>query len=353
MSEASQNMRWSDLPPVWLVGLAHALPERVVTSDEVIAMVRRADPTWKISSAALTRLSGVRERRYADSSTCSSDLAAQAGRAVLDRYGCPASDVDVLIFASATQDVAEPATSNRVQELTGCTSARVFDVKNACNSFVDALDVAASLIQTNRARTVLVTAGEVISGCISYRRLEGVEPSAMIAGLTLGDAGAAALLTATDELGAVARIGPATFLSCGENWQLSRVMAGGTIRREDFTDRYFISESAKLFDLAVDLIPQIVRSTLDSVGWSAEGIQLAVPHQVSLSLTDRLCRETGIPHESAVRTGRDYGNTAAASIPLALSRELEDRGFLPERTLLVGGAAGFSAACMALSGIVP
>ncbi|MCG7754874.1 3-oxoacyl-ACP synthase, partial [Flavihumibacter cheonanensis] len=93
----------------------------------------------------------------------SSDLAAQAGIQALADAGLQPEDIDLLIFAAATHDINEPATANLVQVKTACRHAHVLDIKNACNSFLNALDIAASLVQTGRARRVLIASGEMLS----------------------------------------------------------------------------------------------------------------------------------------------------------------------------------------------
>jgi 3-oxoacyl-[acyl-carrier-protein] synthase-3 len=296
-------------------------------------------------------VTGIEERRYAEAGQCSSGLAAAAASTLVRAERVPLSSIDTLIFAAASHDVAEPATANRVQALLGCTSARAMDVKNACNSFLDGLDVGRALVLSGRAERVMVVSGEVLSPFVELSIPDGVPREEMIGGTTLGDAGAAALIE-SERLGCtdpLASIGAGRFTTLGEHWSSSRILAGGSLRGRDFSDAYFRSDSRKLFSLAIEHVGAAVADVLAQEGWSANDVDLVVPHQASAAVTHRICAVTGVDPNRCVLTGERFGNTAAASIPLALS-VASDEGLLKraERVLLVGGAAGFSAAAVPL-----
>lgn len=334
---------------VGLLSMAHYLPSRVVTTPELAASFRDASGKQVIGARALQRLTGVRERRWAAIDEYSSDLAGQATTKALDRSNLRSEDVDLLIFASASHDVAEPATANRLQVLTGCSNARVLDVKNACNSFLDGLDVAKAMIDLGRVRNAVVATGEVISPFVSLQVPTGEDPMSLLAGLTLGDAGAAAVLVpASDEC--LATLGQGFFLTFGEHWDVSRIMAGGSMRGRQYDEAYFWSDSAKILGLAIEHVPTVVKQALEAADWTPADVDLVVPHQASVRVIQSICAASGIPFERCVVTAEHLGNTAAASIPVALSIALE-RGLPAEchRALLVGGAAGFSAAAVPLT----
>ena len=129
---------------------------------------------------------------------CSSDLAAAAAQRAMAAADIEPRDVDLLIFASASHDVAEPATANMVQIAFGCDRAAVMDVKNACNSFLNGLDVAQAFIETGPGATrVVVAAGECLSPTIKWNIAGSDELPVRLAALTLGDAGAACVLEAS------------------------------------------------------------------------------------------------------------------------------------------------------------
>jgi 3-oxoacyl-[acyl-carrier-protein] synthase-3 len=294
----------------------------------------------------LQRLTGVQERRYANADEASSDLAARAASRALSGCRLDREAIDVVIFAAASHDVAEPATANRVQELLGCEGARAVDVKNACNSFLDAIDLARCLIRSSAADHVLVATGEIISRFVSLQASEQVSVVELIAGLTLGDAGAAAVVSA-DRGFIGAEILPGSFASFGSHWQASTILAGGTWPWTHRALPYFVSDSRAILDLAMTHVPKVVGDALCLAGW--EDIDLVVPHQASVALIRKMAAVLNIPLAKCIITGDVLGNTAAASIPVALSIALQTgrikRG---ARVLLAGGAAGFSAAAVPL-----
>lgn len=285
--------------------------------------------------------SGVSERRYAQAPLSSADLAAKAATAALEDGGREPEDVDLLIFASASTAMLEPATANLVQELVGCTHARVFDLKNACNSFVDALDVAQTYVEAGRSQRALVAAGEVNSPAIKWEIRDRTELTRLIAGLTLGDAGGACIVEWTDQHDR--SILPGQFLSDGSLWRLSVVMSGGTLLRHDLSQIHLECDSIALQQVGNDLIPGAIAGALERVGWKPQDLSLVVPHQVSDGAIDGICDLVGLDPSRCTRTLREHGNTAAASIPLGLSLAKRDGLLNPGgKVLLVGASAGFS-----------
>jgi len=348
ISSAGAAPTGSTTRPVWMRHIAHFLPDRIVSSDELARTFVDSEGREIMSGRALQRLTGIRERRYAAPGVGSSDLASSATVKLLAECDIRPEAIDTLISASASHDVAEPATANRLQHLSGCTRARVFDVKNACNSFLDGLEVAASLVACGRADHVVVATGEVISRTISTVSPDRNSVSDLLAGLTLGDAGAAALISASPS-GALARVLPAKSRSIGSYWNRSALMAGGNLTTPESEVPYFVSDSQTIFELVLEHVPALVREALDEQGWLVDEIDIAIPHQASILLIRELAKACGFPFERCMVTSDHLGNTAAASIPVALSLALEGgRLQRARRVLLVGGAAGFSASVIPL-----
>ncbi len=328
-----------------IAGIGHVLPERTVTSTEIEDRVREGIDERLMRAGVIEGLAGVRQRHHVEPGTTSSDLAAQAAIKALDDAGMVPEDIDTLIFAAASHDISEPATANIVQVKSGCCNAAVVDVKNACNSFINGLDFASSLIETGRAERVLVANGEVLSPFINYD-IKGIRDlRTKFAALTLGDGGAAAVLTPEDS--GARGIYPGKFMSDGSHWELSTILAGGTLMIHDFSRGFFECHSSELQDLAVTTLPPVIKDALFSVGWTIDDVDLFVPHQVSLSVIERLCNVFAMTTERCMITVDRYGNTAAASIPLALSTaKAEGRLHRGDKVLLIGGAAGWSAGVM-------
>jgi 3-oxoacyl-(acyl-carrier-protein) synthase III len=331
-----------------LTGVGCWLPDQVITSEDIERRVANSSTDFTLPAGLIRLISGVEERRYATTTTTSSDLAAAAGLNALCHAGIPPDHIDTLIFASASHDIAEPATANIVQTKTGCHNASVFDLKNACNSFINALDVAVALIETNRSTTTLITSGEKLSPTVDWEIASAGDLTRKLAAFTLGDGGGACVIEASDRDGVVGRVHRGRFLSKGEHWELSTVLAGGTLYPGDMSRRFFECDSARLHEVAAHLLPELAIRTLDQIGWSLDDIDLVVPHQVSRSIVDALTSQVGFPVERCQVTLDRYGNTAAASIPIALATaEAQGRLRPGDHVLLVGGAAGFSA------GVIP
>jgi 3-oxoacyl-[acyl-carrier-protein] synthase-3 len=251
-------------------------------------------------------------------------------------------EIDLIIFAACTQDITEPATANIVQEKLGSTNSQVLDVKNACNSFLNGLDVADSHIRTGKSRRALVVSGETLSVGIDWNIRSLDDLKSRLAALTLGDAGAAMVLEAVPEeegRGILAT----RFRSYGHKWRLATVLAGGSMRGMNPEYAYFRSESAELREAALELIPGVVAAVCAEIGWKPSDIELACGHQVTKELVHALAKMCNVPADCSMVTVTDYGNTAAASIPVALATAYE-QGRLARGTkvMLVGGAAGFS-----------
>jgi 3-oxoacyl-(acyl-carrier-protein) synthase III len=330
-----------------ITGTGRYVPDDVWTSDMVEARVAECSGGKRIPKGIIRLATGVVERRFASDGMCSSDLAARAAQRAMATAGIEPRDVDLLIFASASHDVAEPATANMVQMALGCDRAAVMDVKNACNSFLNGLDVAQAFIETGRAPRVVVAAGECLSPTIKWDVGGSDDLPSRVAALTLGDAGAACVLeaSAAPERG----LTRGAFESDGRHWELSTVLAGGS-RYGAAPDRMFFEcRTTKLQQLAVTRIPALVTDVLMKLDWALDDVALVIPHQVSRSVIERVASLLGYPLDRCMVTLDRFGNTAAASIPFALNLAIEEgRAVVGDKILLVGGAAGFSAAVVPL-----
>jgi 3-oxoacyl-[acyl-carrier-protein] synthase-3 len=330
-----------------ITGTGRYAPDEAWTSEMVEARVNGSNDGWSIPKGIIRLATGVKERRYAAAGVYSSDLAARAAERAMAAAGIEPRDVDLLIFASASHDVAEPATANMVQTALGCDRAAAMDVKNACNSFLNGLDVAQAFIETGRAPRVVVAAGECLSPTIKWDISGSDELPVRLAALTLGDAGAACVLeaSAAPERGVLR----GAFESDGNFWELSTVLGGGSRYGADPERMFFECKSTKLQHLAVTRIPALVTDVLMKLDWAIEDVALVVPHQVSSSVIEKIASLLEYPLDRCMLTLDRYGNTAAASIPFALDLAIEEgRVGAGDKVLLVGGAAGFSAAVIPL-----
>ncbi len=324
-----------------LLSVGDYVPQRTVTAEEINRKVMETTQ-FSITNGLIQRLTGVRSRRYRAEDEQASDLASKAGERALERAGVARGDVDLIIFASCTQDITEPATANIVQEKLRCSNAQVMDVKNACNSFLNGLDVADSHIRAGKSKTALVVAGETLSLSIDWSIHSLDDLKSRLASLTLGDAGAAVVLQAGSADQPRGILG-SRFRSFGEKWRLATVLGGGSMYRFNEAYSYFRSESQGLREAAYELIPGLVAEVLGQIEWKPEDVDVVCGHQVTEDMVYDLCDRCGFKSGHEIVTVTEFGNTAAASIPLCLARAYDAGKLKPgARVLLVGGAAGFS-----------
>ena len=324
-----------------ITGVGYYLPSEVVGAEDVHRRVFEASQ-FHIPNGLIQRATGIVERRYRDDDEQSSDLALKASLVAMERAEVTPKDIDLLIFASCTQDVAEPATANILQEKLGLPEAQVFDAKNACNSFLTGLDIADSHIRAGKSKCALVAVGETLSLTINWHIKSIDDLRARISSLTLGDAGGAVVLKGSSN-GNGRGILSSNFRSYGEKWRLATVLGGGSMHRFEEKYCYFTSSPQGLMEAAYEHIPGLVADILKKIGWSASDVEVACAHQVSEEMVHGLAERCGIGLNRTIVSVTDCGNTAAASIPICLGRAYE-RGMLKPGTkvLLVGGAAGFS-----------
>lgn len=330
-----------------VAGVGSYVPEQIITSKDIEERLK--DIRYLSAGNMVENITGVKERRYAPSDMQASDLAVEAARDAMEQAGISPIDLDVILFTACCRDVAEPATANIVQAKLGATRARVMDVTNACNSFLSGLEVMDALIAGGRAKTGLVVSGEKLSTVVDWDLKNTSDLERGFAALTLGDGGGAMVLTENknqEERGIVASY----FVSDGKEWHLSVVMAGGTVSpRNNIGDTYFKSDSLRLNRLAIRHVPYVVEKLAKITGWTSEDVDLVVPHQVSLSIAQKLARKFNWPLERVIMVLDRFGNTGAASTPIALREAIrEGKVKKGSSVLLLGGAAGFSAGAVLL-----
>jgi 3-oxoacyl-[acyl-carrier-protein] synthase III len=319
------------------------LPPRRRRSDEVEALIAAASAPGVVPRGVVEKMTGIKERRLADEGVNGSDLAAGAARDVLRRSGAVPESVDLLIFASAGQDLAEPATANIVQQKLG-TRAAVFDVKNACNSFLNGVQVAESLILSGAYRRALVVAGEVPSRAIRWDARNRQDLRLNFPGYTMGDAGAAVLLDpGTGDRGIFYR----EFLTDSRHWDIATVAGGGTMhpRGDEFT--YLRGDGRKLKDAFLEAGPAILRRALRQTGTTLEDYARVLVHQVSLPFLEDFQRAAGVPWEKIEVTVPQLGNMAAATLPVGYVQATAAGRIRPgDRVLWIGLAGGISLGVM-------
>ncbi|HEX2680571.1 MAG TPA: 3-oxoacyl-[acyl-carrier-protein] synthase III C-terminal domain-containing protein, partial [Candidatus Dormibacteraeota bacterium] len=264
---------------------------------------------------------------------------------VLDETGVDPASVELLIFASASQDMLEPATANMVQEKVG-TACPVFDVKNACNSFLCGLQAGEALVLTGSARSVLVTTGEIPSRSIKWTVESRTDLKSSFPGYILGDAGAAALLVASDdERGILHR----SFQTVSRYWHLATIPGGGSAHPRGDEYSYFQSNGSALRDAFVEMGTGPIQRVLDATATTFEDYRCILVHQVALPYLKAFLAATGVPEDRVQVTLPELGNIASATLPVGFAQaEAMGRVAEGDLALWIGLASGISAGVIAM-----
>ncbi|MFG1680592.1 3-oxoacyl-ACP synthase III family protein [Nonomuraea sp. NPDC049269] len=301
------------------------LPAGTLTSDEVERRIQGYRPPRGI----VERMTGIRRRHVASDDQQASDLAVEAAKEL-------ATDVDLLIFASASQDLVEPATAHIVAAKLGL-SCPVFDVKNACNSLLNGIQVAEGLIVSGSYRRVLVCSGETPSRAIRWRVRDRAQFVDAFAGYTLSDAGAAVLVEADPTRGIFYR----DFSADSRAWAIGTLPGGGSMHPRDPEYSYFRGDGRRLKE-AFELIgPDLFLNALKRTGLTWDDFAVIAVHQVALPYLKVLSQALDLPEDRLVITLPDHGNCASATLPLQLAHARAG-----DRVALLGLGGGISLGVM-------
>lgn len=307
-----------------VLGTGSFLPERVLNNRELAERFGCSEE-W-----ILTR-TGIRERRFAEPGTGSSDLGVIAAQRALDAANIAPRDLELIICATYTPDMAFPSNACIIQEAIGAKPAAAFDLQAACSGFVYALVTAAQYVIAGNLRYALVVAAEINSTI--------VDPADQKVTPLFGDgAGAVVVGRVTDGSGLLGfHLG-----ADGGGGGLFFMPAGGSRRPSTFEtvearEHYIKMDGPSLFRFGVDALVQSSRNALDRAGLSVEDVDLFVPHQANLRIIDAGLERLGIPRERTLITLDRFANTAAASIPIALDDAVRSQRLNPGMTVLLTG----------------
>ena len=276
----------------------------------------------KLPVSYIERLTGVQTVYHRNGHQQASDLATAAARTALDRADLRIADIDLLIFASASQDLIEPATSHIVAANLGATDTPVMDVKNACNSFLNGIQVANAFIVAGLYRRILIVSGETPSMAIRWANKSKAQFMRSFPGFSMTDTGGAMVLAADRQTAGVHAI---EFRSDSAKWGVGTLGMGGSRAPRDLDATYFDMDGGKLHDAFLTLGPAILDATLDKTGRQWSDFAAIGMHQVSAPYLGTICRILHVPESQIVRTIADYGNTTSCSLPLQLELSLANK----------------------------
>ena len=324
-----------------ILSVATQLGPLKTTMSEVLDRVAKASAPARMPVGYVPRLTGVETVYRRAEGQNASDFAVMAGQKALDRANLNIKDIDLLIFSSASQDLIEPATSHIVASMMGADGVPVMDVKNACNSFLNGMQVANALIKIGQYKRVLVVSGETPSMAIRWACADREQFLRSFAGFTMSDAGAAAVLAASHEgLDGIVAI---EFRSDSSRWDVGTLGMGGSRSPRDIESTYFDMDGRKLAEAFMSLGPGILNETLEHNGYCWSDFKAIGMHQVAAPYIDDICLVLEVPTERVIKTVADYGNLTSVTLALQLELGIES-GLLGEGDLFayIGLAGGIS-----------
>lgn len=307
------------------------VPDRVVTNADFAARMDTSDE-WIVSRT------GIRERRYARDDQATSDLAIEGARAVLADAGLDAAELDVLIVPTCTPDHLFPSVAAVTAHAIGAHNAAAFDIEAACSGFIYGLAQGAALVEAGMARNVMVLGAELFS------RL--VDPEDRSTCILFGDAAAGALITAGDPDETLGFRGFDLGADGGKACELTMPVGGTRMP----ASKPFAREAAfvqmngrEVFKFATRAMEDTCRRLLDSLSLDIADVDLLVAHQANQRIIDYAVDRLGIDPARVFNNVDRYGNTSAASIPLALTEARAEGRLGPRSTILmVGFGAGLT-----------
>lgn len=309
---------------VGIIGLGISLPETRLTNADLEKMVDTSDE-W------IRNMTGIQERRVAGEGEATSDFAIDAARKALERANLQASDIDLIILATVTPDRPFPATASVVQNAIGAVGVPAFDLSAGCSGWAYALATGTAFIKSGLYNRVLVIGADLLTKVTNWTDRGTC--------ILFGDgAGAAVLGPVEDGLGLLDfELG-----SDGGGAELLGIKAGGSRKpctHEDLdqhNDKIHM-EGREVFKFAVKIQCEAIEKVLAKCGLTPADIDLVVPHQANIRIIESAVNRLGLPPEKFYVNLQKYGNTSAASIPIALEEALADGRIKKGDTIVVVG----------------
>jgi len=312
------------------------VPQRVVTNDELAQMVDTSDG-W------IRARTGIERRHLAGPQETTSQMAVEAARHALQVADADPRDIDLIIVGTATSDHLFPSTACLVQDALGATRAGAFDLNAGCSGFVYALAMGHQAIASGEHQLVLVIGAETMSRVTDWRDRGTC--------ILFGDGAGAVLLRASQ--------GPAGVLSTllgsdGSGADLLMIPAGGSAmpashQTVDEGQHYLRMKGRQVFRFATRVMPQATTQVARKAGLKVKDIDLIIPHQANLRIISAASKRLKVPLDRFAISLQEYGNTSAASVPIALCEAIDAGRINPgDNIVMVGFGAGLTWAALAL-----
>lgn len=318
-------------PSVIIKGTGSYAPRRTVTNDELSKFVDTSDE-W------IRARTGISERHFASEGETTSDMATNAAQKALTAARIKPADIDLIIVATMTPDMPFPSTACLVQSKLGLPKVLAFDIQAACSGFVYALNVGTSMLQSGNFRNALIIGAEKTSTILDFKDRTTC--------VLFGDAAGAVVISRSEQkqVGVIGSWGGAD----GSNPSLLYQPAGGCAvpasTESVEAGKHFLKMNGKeIFKLAVRVMGQACTEIIDQCGYTKDRVDLIIPHQANMRIIESLAKRLEIPMSRFYNNLDRYGNTSAASVPLALDEAYRAGRIQPnDIVLLVAFGAGLT-----------
>ena len=313
-----------------LIGVGAAVPPHVVTNADIEKLVDTSDE-W------ITSRTGIRQRHVVNENETASELAAEAARDAIGFAGINPEEIDLIIVATSTPDNLYPSTACMVQAHVGASRAAAFDVEAACTGIVYALTIAQQFIMTGMYKTVLICGVDIHSRFLDWQDRNTC--------ILFGDGAGAFIMQACEENEVLA-----TYLRAdGSGGHLLWIPNYGTMYphagqdKPQQVDRFLQMNGRAIYEFAIREVPEAVRHCCQKAGIEVKDLDFMVPHQANQRIIKAAAERLGLAPNQVVSSVAEYGNTSAASIPLAF-KEAVRRGDVkaPAMMALVGFGGGLT-----------
>ncbi len=320
---------------VGIIGTGYYAPEKIVTNADLEKLVDTNDE-W------IVERTGISERRVVDEHVTTSDIAVRAAQDALNNAGVKAEEIELIIVATLTPDMMFPSTACIVQHKLNAGNAAAFDLSAACSGFAYALSVGSQFIKSGMYKKVLVIAAEVLSKITNWEDRNTC--------VLFGDGAGAAVLGAVEEgygilgveLGADGSGGEFLYMPAGGSLHPATV---DTIANKM---HYIHMNGNEVFKFAIKIMGEAALKALKSAGLETKDVDCLIPHQANIRIIKSAAKRLSLPMDKVFVNVNKYGNTSAASIPIALAEAAKERRFKKgDIVVLVGFGAGLTwASCV-------
>jgi 3-oxoacyl-[acyl-carrier-protein] synthase-3 len=313
-----------------ITALGTYLPERVVSNDDLAKFVDTSDE-W------IRTRTGIETRHYVEPGTATSAIAAEAAREALRRRGIEASDLDLIIVATVTPDMLFPATACLVQDRIGASKAWAFDVSAACSGFAYALTMGAQFVENGRHQKVMVIGADVMTSILDYKDRTTC--------VLFGDGAGAVILEPREDGTGILDFAHEVD---GSGACFLHMPGGGSLRPATVESveaglHYIKQQGQHVFKYAVRKFADNSEAILKRNGKTGDDLNLFVAHQANIRIIEAAQQRLALPEAKVIKNIRKYGNTTAATIPLALKTALDEKKLKQgDLVLLAAVGAGFT-----------